>query len=212
MKGLLLKDWYNILRYCRSLLVMSVVFTLVSVFYRDNPIFLVYPCLFSGMIPMTLCSYDEREKWNLYTGALPLTPRDYVSAKYLVGLVALAAVLAVTVGFRAAVAGAVLHQPWTGDLPMVFLLWGVGTLTPTLSLPLIFRFGAEKARIIYLVLVGALCGGSFLLVAQLNGNGEFSALSRTIPPAFPAAFCAAVLGLFAVSWAVSTVIYRQREK
>lgn len=39
MKGLLLKDWYMMKKYCRAYLLIAVVFIAVSLFSNDNWIY-----------------------------------------------------------------------------------------------------------------------------------------------------------------------------
>ena len=60
MKGLLLKDWYMMKKYCRAYLLIAVVFIAVSLGNEDNMFFVFYPCLLCGMIPVNLLGYDER--------------------------------------------------------------------------------------------------------------------------------------------------------
>ena len=54
MKGLLLKDWYMMKKYCRPYLVLAVVFIAVSLFSDYNMVFVFYPCLLCGIIPVSL--------------------------------------------------------------------------------------------------------------------------------------------------------------
>lgn len=100
MKGLLLKDWYMMKKYCMAYLLITVVFLAVSC-VSDNIFFTFYPCLLCGMIPINLLSYDERSGWIQYSGALPYTKKQIVSSKYLVGLFSTLAVMAITVVVQA---------------------------------------------------------------------------------------------------------------
>ena len=81
MKGLLLKDLYMAAKYCRAFLLIVVVFLAVSFFGDDNIFFVVYPAMIAGIVPVTLISYDERDKWDLYAGTLPYTGSQPVSSK-----------------------------------------------------------------------------------------------------------------------------------
>ncbi len=88
MKGLLLKDVYIIGKLCKTYFLMDIIF--FAAFYlggdSDKIFWLFYPCIFSGMLPMTLISFDERERWDKYAGTLPYTRTQLVSSKYLIGL------------------------------------------------------------------------------------------------------------------------------
>ena len=73
MKGLLLKDVYMAAKYCRSYLLITLIFLTVSFFGSQNTFFLFYPCLLCGMIPVNLLAYDERSRFLSYTGVRPIT-------------------------------------------------------------------------------------------------------------------------------------------
>jgi len=88
MKGLLLKEWYMMKKYCKAYLLSSVVFIAVSLFSSDSLFFVFYPCLLCGMIPVYLLAYDERSRWMQYSGTLPYTKAQIVCGKYLIGLLA----------------------------------------------------------------------------------------------------------------------------
>ena len=60
MSGLLLKDFYLMRKYCRGYAVIVVIFIMVSCIGDTNAFLLFYPCVLSGLIPITLLSYDER--------------------------------------------------------------------------------------------------------------------------------------------------------
>ncbi|MDE7281371.1 MAG: ABC-2 transporter permease, partial [Ruminiclostridium sp.] len=67
MKGLILKDLYMTVKYCRIYLLIAVVFIAVSFVGNDSLFFIFYPCLFCGMIPVSLLGYDERSRWLQYS-------------------------------------------------------------------------------------------------------------------------------------------------
>ena len=86
MKGLLLKDFYLLASYCKSFLLISAVFIGLFAVEPSNFFFLLMLCIMLGMLPTTLLSYDEREHWNVYSQVFPVTRGQYVSVKYLIGL------------------------------------------------------------------------------------------------------------------------------
>ena len=71
-------------------------------------------------------------------------------------------------------------------------------------LPLLFRFGTEKARLLMFLFVGAFCAAVLLWQDALAGL-------LSAGPALLLAAAAAVLLLFPLSWALSVRIYRRRE-
>lgn len=198
MKGLLLKDWYQAKRYCRMLLFISVVFAAVSVF-ADNLAFAYYPLLMGVLLPVTLHAYDERSRFLPFCCTLPVPRRTLVTVRYVeMGLVLLLGIalllLAQLVGMACGVAGALRPAA----------LAPIALLTGCVLLPLLFRFGTEKARLLMFLFVGAFCAAVLLWQDALAG------LLRA-GPALLLAAAAAVLLLYPLSWALSVRIYRRRE-
>ncbi len=207
MKGLLLKDWYLITRYCRAFFLMDAIFIAVSLLVPDSVYFLAYPCLFSAMLPVTLYSYDEREHWTSYSASLPVSRAQFVSAKFLFGLLSIAVFVTVYILIRSVVA---LLVPRLAVSCLSILITGAGIalILPALTLPLMLRFGAEKGRILYLILVGALVASEIVL---MNRSGEGPSMIDMAPPAAPAILCAAALLLYAASWLLSIRLYSRRD-
>lgn len=206
MKGLLLKDFYMITKYCKAFALVVVVFFAVSLAGEDNLFFLIYPCMISGMIPVTLLSYDERSHWNVYSGVLPFTKAQLVSVKYIIGLLMAMPVLVLAV-ITQAIRMFMLHMfmPKETMLLMVILL-AVACLAPALVLPFMFRFGTEKGRIAYYIIIAVLCSASLIVsnVFQPQASAEMSLYSVL------AMLGGAVL-LYVLSWLLSIRLYQRRE-
>lgn len=206
MKGLLLKDFYLSWRYCRAFLVIVAVFLAVSFVGDENLFFLLYPMMISSVIPMSLIGYDERDKWLAYSGTLPYTRAQLVSAKYLVGM------CFGVVAFLLAMAATVVRMQLSGRFSWVELatvgttLVFLGCLAPALMLPFMFKFGAEKGRMAFYVTVGL-----FTAVATVLGGVGFQVqiLSNNW---WPLAVVAGVaILLYALSWWLSIRFYQKRD-
>ena len=206
MKGLLLKDFYMMKKYCRAYFLITVVFIAVSFFAEENLFVIFYPCLLCGMIPVNLLAYDERSHWMQFSGTLPYTKAQIVSGKYLIGLLTQVVVLMVTgfaQGIRMAIAGSFVLQ----DLTVLLLLMFCVASTSAITLPFVFKLGVEKGRIAYYLMIGMVCGGSVLASSVLRGHMQ-SDLRLNLPLALVALVC---IGLYALSWYLSIVFYRKRE-
>lgn len=206
MKGLLLKDFYLSWRYCRAFLVIVAVFLAVSFTGDDNIFFLIYPIMIASVIPMTLVSYDEHDKWTAYSGTLPYTRAQLVSTKYLVGMcfgsVAFLISMAATTVRMILGGGFVLEQFAVVGTALVAL----GCLGPALILPYVFKYGAEKGRVAFYITVGVFSG----VAAVLAGMGfQIQGLSSGL---WPLAVVAGVsILLYALSWWLSIRFYQKRE-
>jgi len=207
MKGLLLKDWYMMKKYCRAYLLIAVVFIAVSLFSDDNMFFAFYPCLLCGMIPVNLLAYDERSRWMQYSGTLPYTKKQIVSGKYLIGLLAQITMLIVT-GAAQALKMSVGGGFKFGDFAVLMLLMLiVSTLTSSICLPFVFKLGVEKGRTAYYIMVGFVCGASVLASSIMRGQ-----LMTEIQPNLVLALIAIIgISIYILSWYLSVMFFMKRE-
>ena len=206
MKGLLLKDFYMLSKYCRAFALLILVFCVAGAFGSMNMFMLFYPCIITGMLPVTLISYDEREKWAEFAQTLPYTRAQLVSSKYIVGLIMESAVLLLTMlaqTVRMLQCGSFM----VGEVMGLFsLMLPVALIPASILLPFIFKFGSEKGRIAYYIIVGAACAGAAILVGVLPENQIV--LEGTAQQLIAAA---AAVAAYAVSWLLSIRFYQNRE-
>jgi hypothetical protein len=194
-------------KYCRSYLLIAAVFIAVSLYSNDNLFFIFYPCLLCGMIPVNLLGYDERSRWMQYSGTLPYTKTQIVSAKYLIGLLAQVTILIVTgiaQGVKMTVAGNFVFGEF---VVLMLLMLIVATLTSSISLPFIFKLGVEKGRTAYFIMIGFVCGASILASSFFRGQ----LVAEIEPNAILAALAVAGIGVYALSWYLSVVFFKGRD-
>lgn len=211
MKGLLLKDFYMTRKYCRAYLFLSVLFIGLSAIGETQAgmFYTVYPCLLAGMIPTNLLAYDERSKWDAYSGVLPYSKVQLVSAKYLIGLIAQVLALAL-IGVAQAVklyrTGAFI---WGEYLTLLLFLLLFSCVVSSVCLPFMFIFGVEKGRIAYYVMMG-------LTVASIMVVSVHVVSGTNLRPAMPSGgvlplLCLVGIGIYALSWYLSILFYRNRD-
>lgn len=207
MKGLLLKDFYMAVKYCRAYLLIAVVFIAVSFAGDDNLFFIFYPCLLCGMIPVNLLAYDERSKWLQYSATLPYSRAQIVSTKYLVGMIAQTLMILATGAARMVQ----MYRNGTfalGDFVVLCLLLLIlSTVTSSISLPFMFKWGVEKGRIAYFVMIGVVCGGSVAAASVFRGVLQAQIQPEGILPVL----ALGGIGLYALSWYLSIRFYEKRD-
>lgn len=207
MKGLLIKDFYQMCKHCRAYLVIVLVFAVLSALEDSSLFIALYAPLFCGMIPVMLLSYDERSGWTEYSGTLPITRVQLVSAKYIIGLavelvVLLICAIAQFVRFRRY--GALDGLPFSVVMGMIVLMSSFST---GISLPFMYKFGVEKGRLVYYFVVCAGCAASFALSDLAENNVVLIAVVGDV-----FALCCVVGAVFyALSWWLSVVWYKKRE-
>ena len=183
MKGLLLKDFYMTVKYCRTYLLIGIVFIAVSFAGAEsqNMFFVFYPCLLCGMIPVNLLAYDERSRWLEYSGTLPYTKAQLVSAKYLVGVI-VQGVMLLAVGIAQAVRMNLAGSFRLGEYGMIMaLIFAMATITSSISLPFMFRWGVEKGRIAYYCMIGFVCAAGYLGSVFFTESRKVTAAGSLVP-------------------------------
>ncbi|MBE7003463.1 MAG: ABC-2 transporter permease [Ruminococcaceae bacterium] len=203
MKGLLRKDWYMMTRYARILLLFVVIYGVSGIFFEEMSSFTILPAMLMSLLPVTLYAYDEREKWTVCSQAFPVSRAQYVTAKYLLGLCAIAVYFAVMTALRLAFAAAGV-RPLDDMLGMLGVQFFVSFLAPSILMPILFRFGMEKGRIVYFILVGGLFMGTMMLT---DGGSEMP--SQLALPEWAIGLLPLVI--YALSWRLSVFLYNRRK-
>ena len=208
MKGLLLKDWYMMKKYCRYYLFVSIGFIILSMISSGNMFFVFYPCLLCGMIPVNLLGYDERSRFTEYVGTLPYTKTQIVSAKYLIGLftqIAMLIVICAAQGVKMGIEGTFVMKEF---LVLMMLLLVIASVASSLTLPFIFKYGVEKGRGAYYVMIGVVCAGSIIATTIFKeGLQNEIQLNAVLPIA-----CIVGVAIYVVSWCLSIMFYKKREQ
>ena len=129
MKGLLLKDAYQLWSYTRWIILASVAMMLMGTFFmkEGSNFFMLYGGLLLGILPMTLLAYDQNGRFSAYCAALPVTKEQIVGGKYLIGLCGM--VLAELLSMATLAAAQLLWGTVTVQLTVATLLQ-VAMLTP----------------------------------------------------------------------------------
>lgn len=201
MKGLLRKDCHMIWNYGRMLLLISLVFLIAGALSKEeNFFFVVYPVLLGGVLPVTLLSYEERCGWNRFCDAMPLSRRTVVSARYVTTLLSFGALYLLTL-----LVNALFGRPAAELGELALLLPGFGLLPSAIMLPISLRWGVEKGRIAYFILIGVFVALGMFLFDSIRVIGT------TVPAPGVAASLIAAIVIFALSWLLSIRLYEKRE-
>ena len=191
MKGLLYKDLFAVVKYYKSYFFMILIFLAASWFDPENLFYSLYPCILVGSIIVSLISMDESSKWNMTCGFLPFSQTQLVCVKYLIGLILASSFLVITIGgqtVRMMVQDALV---WEELGLMAVMMISTGFLMPGLMLPFIYKFGVEKGRLAYIVVLG----GSAGVLAYFGTNGMMARFMVDLPVALIAVAAAVVYGV-----------------
>ena len=165
MKGILLKDMMTLKRTMLLYLVLIVFFAI-----SNGGAGAAFAMFYSIAMPVNMIAVDERSRFDRLMPMLPVRRIDCVLDKYIGawGCLALAAVLGI-VG-ESVKAGALVLSPVI--LPAV----AVCLVSQAITLPLLFKFGVDQGRMIYMIAIivmagllgaiGSLIDGQFFVPAQ----------------------------------------------
>ena len=205
MKGLLLKDFYNLSRMGKQYLVIFAAMG-VWAYFMDNPtIVSMYVVLCSSMLVLSSFSYDEYAKFEKYALTMPIRKKTLVQEKYVLLLLAVAGGTVVGIPL-----GGLLNLLLKGDfteLLVTSVILGCSFLIVyAVVFPIVFKLGVEKARLmmvgIYVAIFVILYGVGKLL-GQTEGMNEADFFGWLIPLAMVLA--AAVVTAVSYFWSLKVI-------
>ena len=206
MKGLILKDLYQLKSYSRVFIAVLFMCVLMA-FDDENTIFLmIYPSVIMGMMPITMYAYDEKAKFHGFLATLPVKKQTYVTAKYLFGLglnIAACLLMGSIQMVQTLTKGTFIFS----ELAMaVALALAVGLVAPAVILPFIFALGTEKGRFVNIIAVGFTL---LLINVFMNSGNNFQILLDEQQKVLAAILVGG--GLYFLSCCISIVICNKKE-
>lgn len=165
-----------------------------------------------AFIPTSAFTYDEQVKWEAYAAAAPGGRRDLVRGRYLFtagcvaggGLLTLACMgVTALLGFREEDAVTLIVTAVTCT--------GVALLVNCVMLPLLFKFGTGKARVVFMIFFGVVFGGLVLVGVLLSSGWEPSEPPGWALAALPWAALLLPAAAVVVSYRVSLGICMKKE-
>lgn len=209
MKGLILKDLYMVFKYCKIIYILVAIFSIVAVFDNSTTYWIIFPVVLSSTVSITILAYDERSKWISYSDTLPFTRSQAVSSKYILTILSVGTtwiVLSVIQVISGLIRGNFIFVDYIVTITVVLSL---GLISPSLMLPIVFKYGTEKGRIAYYAIVAILVGGGTALGFFLNDTTETHTIGMYALETFIVAIV--LIAIFIGSWALSANIYKKRE-
>lgn len=196
MKGLLYKDLCTMRSQGKIYLFLALFWGGMAFLNRDGSFFSGMAVMLGVMAPLTAFAYDERAKFDAMMLTFPLGREMIVRERYVF------AVLSVTAFDIAGLLFSLLIRV-EAPLLQAAAFWGVGIWVLSFLLPLLFRFGSEKAR--YLMMAVVLLPVAAIWLLAKGGVSVPEGMFVTGMRVFPAVSAAAM----AVSYRISVGIYRK---
>lgn len=209
MRGLFIKDFKMVIKSCKLYLIMILLFFAISMISKNSSFVYLYSAIFSGMIPYILIGMDERTAFSKYMQTLPVSRKQIVAEKYLFGIMITGALLIVIMAFE--FVRGILNNDFSLSeiLSVISSTLFISCLFPSISLPVIFKLGIEKGKIL-LMCIGGLIGGlsAFLVNAPIM-IGSIDFFQSTVM--LPLLLLAVSAVMYFVSFILSVSAYEKRE-
>lgn len=159
MRGLLLKDLLNLRKQSKVYLLLIVFYSIIGFTNRNTAMFGGMISIVAAMIPITALAYDERSKWDGYALTMPLSRGTLVLSRYILGLIFIGAASILSFAFSAFLSEGNLYENLMSNL----IVLAVGIILMSVIIPLLFKYGVEKGRILMMVILFAPTGLIMLL-------------------------------------------------
>lgn len=196
--ALLLKDVF-LMRRRNAIMLVAIAIFFVLAGVQGGLVNTVMATMMPLLLGFTTLAYDQNDGWEAYACALPFSRIQIVQSKYVLALISIVAsiLLVLIIGLAASVL----------EIQIVFsnavTQFTFGSLFVAINFPLILKFGFEKSRLYYILVMVALMSIGAALSTFQKGPSLPASLVFTLP-------IAALSGLLA-SYFLSCSIMKNKE-
>lgn len=168
MKGMIYKDVIS------SKMMLTLYLAMIVVFSLGGANTLMFAMIYTLMIPVNMCSLDERSRFDRLMPALPLTGIQAVADKYIVTYAGAALMFLVSTCTTSVRVHALTFSQ--DLLPALSVM----LVTHAICIPAIVRLGVLKARVVYLgaVVVESIAVG--MIHETMNGVSVWMSLDSPV--------------------------------
>ena len=209
MNSLILKDFISLKSYSKTLAIIIGFFTIIT-FTNDEPSFLSgMIILIMSMLPITSFSYDQHAKWDLFSQTLPVSRKQLVMSKYVLGIISIVAgaILAILLNVAVLLMKSLEVDIWYLILANSLIAL-VALLYLSILIPLVYKFGVEKSRLLMIVVLAV---PSVLAIGLSKAGVSIPVLDEITPVSVVAIGLVFVVCIILISYVISVRIYMQKD-
>ena len=207
MKGLILKDIFGIKSFLKGTLFSIAIISTCFFFSIGSEGIIAAVAIMCATMIVTTYTLDERYGWQRFAMSMPVSPKQYVGAKFVVNLIfCLAGVVIGTV-----IALGLQAYKHTVDVQALLAVCGAALgiclLFGALIIPLLTYFGAEKAR---LIMMGVIAVPTVIAYAVLDRMDlSTMTIADSQEKLIIAGTIVAVMGIQLLSYLISVRIFKK---
>lgn len=161
MKGIIIKDIINLRSQYKAYIIILALWFAMGIIGGDNTFFGGIMIMFVVMLPISTMSYDEKNNWNKFALAMPVSRRDIVLAKYL--FMGCCLVIIAAISF---IGNFIISRDVSDSLLFTFYAFPAGLLINAVLLPMMYKFGVEKGKVIF---TAAMLLSAILIIFGVKG-------------------------------------------
>lgn len=152
MKGLLLKDFYNLRTTLKTMLMILVIFLAFVIIRHYEFALPLIPVLLSSSLLTTVINLDKHSKWNMLMVTAPIEKKELVQEKY--ALLMLLNICGILIGTAASIPFILSGKiKLVSFIDMTLLGWSISLLQGTIFLTLSYLFGKNLMEKLELMMV-----------------------------------------------------------
>ena len=199
MKALLLKDFYVLRKQVWVYAIIVLAWGVVPQAWLN-----LLAVVYGSIIPYSAMAYDQQSRWNTFARMLPYREKDIVLSRYVLGWLCTAVGGAAVLVVQNVLS---LFSPRFGCSPWTVLAAScVGLLLLDINVPLMLRYGTEKARWVSKLVIILACASTGALGALVN---DAKAATATVLSLALTGILALTIIATAVSIPLSLKFYRE---
>ncbi len=199
MNGLLIKDLILIKKHNLGFFLVAAIFFALSVI-QNTSISMI------SLTPIFTMAYDETYKWSKFEAIIPVKKQHIVLEKYIITFIfTIPAIIIEALIFHYAKGISIENTA-----SLAYLMLFVGFISPAIVLPLNFRFGYLKGKLINLIVI-ALMASTITAINLRNSTVETALEGQFTPQADAFLFALLAVILVIISIVASIILYRKRE-
>lgn len=218
VKGLVIKDIKLIMSQMRLLFVLMVILAIFMAGSMKMTFFVGYVAILSSFLALSTINYDEMENGFAYLFTMPISRKDYIFEKYVLGflLTTVPYIVIAALSWAALVIWHAAEANLAGYILSISLALPAAYFLMALEIPLLIKFGQQKSRILTIVMVGCMsaCLGVIGQISELLGAADMETVSSLM--GFGAGMVALITAgviavLFVFSYKISCKIIEKKE-
>ncbi len=176
MRSLILKDLYNIGHNAKSMLFMLGVLAVVLIPTSGASAYIIVSAILCSMMIVTTFTFDDNSSWLRYAMIMPVSKKDIVVGKYIMLVIfcVIGSLFGLVVSLIAGLAMRKITFNLAGIVELLLLTLValvISLISGSMSIPLVFKFGAERARVLLVISILvplAICFGIYQVFVLLG--------------------------------------------